>query len=254
MIFKPIDEMSLRHLFSTEYASNRLKLEYIGPVLNNAGKIVDNPDAIVLDKRKEPYKFKRCEFKFSPSSCEDFSHNNYFEIAIIWTNNSSKHKKTFEDELRMKHNCHEIIVLSEDPYFDNLLDYNDRNQNVNYENIEKLYNYLIEKTPDVLMTAYLFAKAYELSYNYRKNIDTKKLKEYLVKTDSRVANMAKKGRGNTFAKFLQVKPPIIKKMNSNYYRWNDDYPVKQSLNKIIELMNQNFEIPIPNNNVIKQLI
>lgn len=44
MINKPIDEMSLRHLFSTNYANNILRIEYWGPVVNNLGQIEPSPD------------------------------------------------------------------------------------------------------------------------------------------------------------------------------------------------------------------
>jgi len=37
---KPIDEMSLRHLFATSYATNFLNIEYWCPVINIANKIV----------------------------------------------------------------------------------------------------------------------------------------------------------------------------------------------------------------------
>ena len=56
MNFKPVDEMSLRQLFSTEYAKEILKFSYIGPALNPTGGIDPSPDALVLDMRKNPYK------------------------------------------------------------------------------------------------------------------------------------------------------------------------------------------------------
>ncbi len=39
MYFKPIDEMSMRQLFSTDYAKHQLKLAYVSPVLNSSGVI-----------------------------------------------------------------------------------------------------------------------------------------------------------------------------------------------------------------------
>ena len=54
MIFQPKDEMALRHLFSTAYAQESLRLTYVGPVLGAAGEIEDSPDCIILDRRKSP--------------------------------------------------------------------------------------------------------------------------------------------------------------------------------------------------------
>ena len=76
MNFKPRDEMSLRQLFSTEYAKQILNLSYLGPILGPDGKIDPSPDALILDMRKTPYKTLRCEFKFSPKSKDEFSKNN----------------------------------------------------------------------------------------------------------------------------------------------------------------------------------
>lgn len=83
MNFKPVDEMSLRQLFSTEYAKEILGFSYIGPVLNPTGGIDPSPDALVLDMRKNPYKVMRCEFKYIPQSKDDFAHNGKFDIAIV---------------------------------------------------------------------------------------------------------------------------------------------------------------------------
>ena len=83
MNFKPIDEMSLRHLFSSEYGKNILGMSYIGPVLDQIGKIDPSPDALVLDMRKSPYQVKRCEFKFCPSSLTEFSHNGKYCNNVV---------------------------------------------------------------------------------------------------------------------------------------------------------------------------
>ena len=49
MNFRPIDEMSLRHLFSSQLAKEILNLAYIGPVLDQLGKVDTSPDALILD-------------------------------------------------------------------------------------------------------------------------------------------------------------------------------------------------------------
>lgn len=53
MYFQPIDEMSLRHLFSSRYAEDILKMSYLGPVLNSSGTPETSPDCLILDKRKK---------------------------------------------------------------------------------------------------------------------------------------------------------------------------------------------------------
>ena len=75
--------MALRHLFSTAYALESLRLTYVGPVLGATGEIEDNPDCIILDRRKSPFRPLRCEFKFIPQGKEDFAANGMFDIAIV---------------------------------------------------------------------------------------------------------------------------------------------------------------------------
>ena len=100
MNFKPIDEMSLRQLFSTDFSKELLRLSYIGPVLNkNTGKIDDSPDALILDMRKSPHQIKRCEFKYAPKSKGDFSHNGNFDIAVMWSIQPPLTRQQLEKEL-----------------------------------------------------------------------------------------------------------------------------------------------------------
>ena len=84
MNFRPIDENSLRHLFSSAYAREVLSLSYLGPVLNPVGIIESSPNCMILDMRGNPFKPLRCEFKYDPSGKDDFAHNGRFDIAIIW--------------------------------------------------------------------------------------------------------------------------------------------------------------------------
>src|SRR5229473_4014516 len=92
LLFRPSDESSLRHLFSTDYAEEILGLSYVGPVLNPAGVIESSPDCVVLDRRKSPFHPLRCEFKFIPLGKEDFAHNGMFDIAIIWNVHKDRRK------------------------------------------------------------------------------------------------------------------------------------------------------------------
>jgi hypothetical protein len=113
MKFRPIDEISLRHLFSTAYAQEILHLSYIGPVLNPAGVIETSPDCIILDMRSHPFRALRCEFKFIPSSKDDFAHNGRFDIAIIWSLPKGCSKNQLLSELLEQNGCAELIVLED---------------------------------------------------------------------------------------------------------------------------------------------
>ena len=57
MYFKPMDEASLRHLFSSSLCSELLKLHYLGPVLNQSNNIETSPDGIIVDKGKKYIKY-----------------------------------------------------------------------------------------------------------------------------------------------------------------------------------------------------
>ena len=124
MIFKPVDEMSLRHLFSSGEARDLLRIEYLGPTLNPSGAIETSPDALILDKRRRPHRKLRCEFKFMPYSAGDFLHNGKFDIAIIWTLPSGLLKERLEAELLKQNGCFEVIVLDQTKAFRDLKDYN----------------------------------------------------------------------------------------------------------------------------------
>ena len=113
MIHKPIDEMSLRHLFSTNYASSLLKIEYWGPVLNHLGQIEPSPDCNVLDKRTEPFLIKKCEFKFIPRGLVDFEDNGNFDIAIVWDLPNNLNHNDLLQQLRIQNHCLELIILND---------------------------------------------------------------------------------------------------------------------------------------------
>ena len=85
MHFQPIDEMSLRHLFSSSYAEGIMRLSYFGPVLNDSGAIETSPDCLILDRRGEKWRLRRCEFKwgmrYAGGMCcpQDFVSNGRFD-------------------------------------------------------------------------------------------------------------------------------------------------------------------------------
>jgi hypothetical protein len=247
MNFKPIDEMSLRHLFSSEYALYRLQIEYVGPVLNHLGAILPSPDCKVLDKTEVPYKFRNCEFKFCPNDIRSYQDNGYFDIAIVWDLPMSCDKEYLRQQLREQHRCYKLIVLSDDPYFRNLPDYV-LPENPNLFNIQKLENFLLNREPDAAFAAYLIAKAYP------RNIDSGRLINLLVTKFDRILRMGDKGRGGTLSGFRQTEPPLVKRMYKNFYCWNNDYSIELSINKIYQLIRINFRIDVPGDDLVEEII
>lgn len=247
MNFKPIDEISLRHLFSSEYASFRLQIEYVGPVLNHLGTILPSPDCMVLDKTEEPYIFKKCEFKYRPNDVAAFQDNGFFDIAIVWDLPPNCDRVNLQQQLREQHRCSKLIVLIDDPYFRNLPDYV-LPENPNLFNIQKLENYILSKEPDAAFALYLIAKAYP------RNIDSNRLVTLLANRFNRIMAMNPRGRGNSFSRFRQIEPPMIIHMYGDFYRWNNDYPVNLSIGRIAQLLRQNFEIDVPGDDLINEIV
>ncbi len=250
MINKPIDEYSLRHLFSTNYSNSILRIEYWGPVVNSSGQIEPSPDCIVLDKRREPYRLKRCEFKYIPGSIDDFKHNGDFDIALVWAlaipKDKDKDRQSFANGLKVQNNCTELIVLSEMHDFRNLPDYSIPDR-LNLALIQRMTDFLLTREPDVMFSAYLIAKAYP------SNINSDRLVELLVERFLRIRDMQPKGRGNAIARFLQMKPPLIKFCYGRYYCWNNDFEPMASINTMERLFRENFKIDIPNIDLLERI-
>ena len=246
MINKPTDEMSLRHLFSTNYANNILRIEYWGPVVNSLGQIEPSPDCLVLDKRQDTYQLKRCEFKYIPGSVNDFAHNGYFDIALIWALPNGIDRKIFAQQLRDQNHCLEIIVLTDMNAFRRLPEYSIPTQ-INFALIQRMTDFLLTREPDVIFSAYLFARAHP------RNINSDRLKELLVERFPRIRNMQPQGRGNAIARFLQMNPPLIELRYGKYYCWNDDFEPKASIKTIERLLSENFMIDIPNIDLIERI-
>lgn len=247
MINKPVDEMSLRHLFSTNYANNILKIEYWGPVLNNLGQIEPSPDCIVIDKRRHPYQLKRCEFKYIPGSIHDFGHNGNFDIALIWDLPNGINRTFFAQQIREQNNCLEIIVLNDMNDFRRLPDYTIPIQ-VNFVPIQRMIDFLLIREPDVIFTAYLIARAYP------NNIHLDRLVSLLVERFQRIRDMQPQGRGNAIARFIQTNPQLIEFRYGRYYCWNNDFEPTASINTMERLFRENFMMDIPSVDLIERII
>lgn len=250
MRHKPIDEMSLRHLFSSDKVTNLLKIEYWGPVKNAAGNTETSPDSLVLDKRKTPYTLKRCEFKFKPESIKDFSNNGSFEIAVVWDLALPKTtgRQEFEKQLQQQNGCDELIVLNDIKAFNSLPEYT--SEQSTFHTIATLEAQLNKiEHDDIVYSAYLIAKAYPHPINSQKFI------ELLVEKFPRVRDMSIKGRANVIGRFIQMKPQLVKKLYRSSYVWNnDEFPEKESVRVIADHIVNNRRFDVPHDDILRKVL
>jgi hypothetical protein len=246
MLNKPIDEMSLRHLFSSNYSTSILKIQYWGPIINHLGQIEPSPDCYIIDKRNEPYQIKKCEFKYIPRSKDDFRHNGNFDIAIIWDLPQGINRTAFLRQLSDQNNCLELIVLNDLNSFRRLPDYSIPEQ-VNFALIERMNGFLLAREPDVIFTSYLIAK------KYPNNINSARLAELLGQKFQRIRNMSPQGRGNAIARFLQMNPPLIVHRYGIYYCWNNDFEPKAAINSMERLYREHFTLDIPSDDLLDRI-
>lgn len=233
MNFKPIDEMSLRHLFSTAYAQEVLRLSYVGPVLNSAGSIESSPDCIILDMRKHPFKPLRCEFKYIPQGKEDFAHNGRFDIAVIWALPPSRSKQQLNSELLTQNGCAEIIVLEENKAFHDLPSYTT-------DVLSRIGSNDIIRT---LAIKRAFPSVYALCIAarlYPDKFDMDRMMELLSSRFPSVKKMDPKGRSNVVSAFIQTKPPLLTIMHGKSYRWTSEMDSMSASAELTELIRANF--------------
>lgn len=238
--------MSLRQLFSTSYASNSLKIQYWGPVLNHLGEIEQSPDCIVLDKRKNPFVLRRCEFKYIPEGSYSFSENGNFDIAIVWNLPPNLTHENLLQKLREQNKCSELIVLYDLRDFRRLPEYTIP-EKINFYLIQKLKDYLISREPDVIYSAYLIANSHP------KTIDSEKLANLLADKFSRIRDMKPQGRINAIVGSAQMQPAVLEYKHGNKYSWNDNFDPIASINMMEELFRENFQIEIPNKNLTEEI-
>jgi len=249
MHFQPIDENSLRHLFSSSYAEDILKMSYFGPVVNKSGEIETSPDCLILDKREKQWRTKRCEFKYNVHGKGDFAQNGNFDIAIIWSISSPLIKKSLREDLLAQNGCQEIIVLSERKDFHSLEKYAviDPKQ---LNGIEGLRTVLLEipkiKYPTVF-AAFIAAKIYPEKFELHKVVNE------LSKRFPDVKKMQPQGKSNVVSKLLQTKPPLIKKMYGRIYRWHDNINAHFAVKEMEEIIRTRFDKDIPSSDIIDSL-
>jgi hypothetical protein len=247
MIFRPTDETSLRHLFSTNYAQELLRLSYIGPVLNPTGAIESSPDCQILDRRKSPFHRLLCEFKFIPLGKEDFAHNGKFDIAIVWNLQEGQTKEQLLKDLLQQNGCAELIILAQDyKAFRELPVYTS-------ESVAKLGSADIVRDLAIktdLASVFGLCMAARL---YPSNFNMIRLVSFLSGRFPQVKRMKPKGRTNVISKFLQTKPPLIMHMHGKEYRWTSEIDAVIAAAELMKLITANFGAQDPTNDDLQAI-
>ncbi|MFA6074612.1 MAG: hypothetical protein WCV63_00095 [Negativicutes bacterium] len=238
MNFKPIDEMSLRQLFSTAFAQEILKMSYLGPVLNDSGLIETSPDAMILDMNESPFRPLRCEFKYSPNSKNDFAHNGRFDVAIVWSLQPGCTIDRLKNDLLMQNECYKIIVLSDRKVFRDLPPYS-MDALSRLGNSAIIRNKALQFTYPSVCALYLAAKLFPAKFQMPKMVD------YLARRFSDVKKMQPQGRANIVTVFIQSKPQLITKMHGNFYRWSSEFDSISAVNELAEIIVSRFGEEIP---------
>lgn len=221
MYFQPVDEMSLRHLFASPYAEDTLRMSYYGPVLNSSGGIESSPDCLVVDKRRETWRLRRCEFKWGDKDgrcCrQDFAHNGRFDVAMVWAIAPPLTREELERELLDQNGCQEVIVMADHKAFSGLEKYRILDDPKELAGIAELRSVLLESnkiTFEKAFAAYIAARIYPETFEVHKMV------QLLARRFPSARNMQPQGRGNLVGALLQTKPPLIEKMYGRVYRWN----------------------------------
>ena len=239
MLFQPVDENSLRHLFSSGYAEHCLGLSYVGPVLNSAGKIEPSPDCVVWDKRESPFKPLRCEFKFIPSSKEEFAKNGEFTLAVIWSLPPGLAKNKLLKDLREQNGCEELIVLTEFRQFRELPVYDNKYQQYlkGVDALRKLVLHRDRTYPAV------FALCVAVAI-YPDKFEMNRMVALLDRRFPEVKRMPSRGKANVVTAFAQSKPPLIEHKHGHWYCWKGDIDSKVALTELSQIISERFnEIP-----------
>jgi len=246
MIFKSVDEMSLRHLFSSSYAEEILRMSYLGPVLDPLGKIQSSPDCLILDKRKNSWRIRRCEFKWIPEGEKDFEHNGKFDIAIVWNLPPTVGKEKLAKELFSQNECQEVIVLSENKRFRELAEYRILNSD-ELNGIDDLRKVLLESRKVKYPTVYA---AYIAAAIYPEVFQMDKLVDHLSEGFVEVRKMLPQGRANIVSSLLQTKPPLIKRLHGRTYCWVDNINATIAVKEMEEIIRTNFMNNVPSSDVV----
>jgi hypothetical protein len=241
MHFRPRDEISLRHLFSSQYCEELLHMSYIGPVLSPSGNILTSPDCIILDRRVSPFKTLRCEFKYLAAGKKNFEENGQFDIAIVWGLRGIT-KEQLRVDLKAQHGCREVVVLTEDKAFLDLPEQSvdAESLSLQLEGADVVKEIALKRRYSEVFALLVAAKVYPDKFSMRMLVDllcSRRFKDVL--------EMQPKGRSNVVAKFLQTKPALLKWMHGEYYRWNNAIDNRVAVDVLTQLIRSRFEEELP---------
>jgi hypothetical protein len=239
--------MSLRHLFSTDYAKSQLRLAYLGPVINGTGQIETSPDALILDMRRSPHRVKRCEFKFAPTGPSEFSHNGKFDMAVIWDVATSTTKEALANKLLEQNGCSEVVRLVEHSAFCSLPLFSYEHFNRSTEAINAIEKLVVKRELHSVVALYIAAQCFPSPIN------SKRVVEFLAKKYVSVARMKPQGRGNIISAFMQTNPPLIRHMNLDNYSFNIDFDSKTIASVIGALLRERFSSEPPSDDEIRSI-
>jgi hypothetical protein len=246
MLFRPVDEMSLRHLFSSDLGRQMLRMSYVGPVLDLNGKIDPSPDALILDMRSSPHRLLRCEFKFCPASKDEFSHNGQFDLGVIWSLPPGLPKDRLLSELLVQNGCSELIVLDQLKQFNNLAEYNPDSLKT-ASGIDQLMQHIKKRPVPSLYALYLAAELYP------RRFDLDRLVEHLLQRFPEVKAMKPQGRGNLIGAFVQSKPPYIHLVHGRAYEWIGVNDSKVASNILRDFLGGTIKLSLPSKQEIDEL-
>jgi hypothetical protein len=244
--FQPIDEMSLRQLFSTELGSSVLKLSYLGPVLGPGGQIETSPDALILDMRASPYKTRRCEFKFMPSGAGDFAHNGKFEVAVIWDFGKGCSRESLELDLLEQNGCVEIVVMSESRAFAGLARYSPEtiNSSLDFNSIRKV---ILRRKAPAIVALYIAAAIAPGRFN------SQEVGDYLATKFAEIAMMKGTARANLVAAWTQTKPALTKHVHRKTYEWSGAFDALNAQSILAEIVTVALQESLPTPDELKNL-
>ena len=240
MLYQPVDEMSLRHLFSDQYAESVLRMRYVGPVLNAADRVEPNPDCLILDMRASPYAVRRCEFKYAPVSARDFAHNGYFDIAVTWDLPPGLLKEDLQNALRQQNRCEEVIVVAEFQAFRKLPAYTSRAvaEVTSLQGLRDAVLHRDRKPPAVFalaLAARLYPRAYRLD----------RMSRLLAERFEEVRNASPQGIANYALAFMQTTPPFLERPHGRNYRWRAEIDPGAAWQELAQILRDRFRIEPP---------
>ncbi len=246
MLFQPTDEMSLRQLFSTDYAKGILNFEYLGRVINTGDKYggyETSPDALILDTRESPNQVLRCEFKCHVDNWSRFKNNGQFDIAIIWSlaywiYRSNYQMDKFCRHMREEHSCREIIILKEIKEFSGLPKYNLTAIN-NLKEASIVRELSLNQTPPSVYALYIAAKIYPMCF------DLDKMVELLINLLPEMKRKKPRGQASIATAFCQTKPSLIQPRGKKSYQWSNDVANAAAIPIIESVIVVNFGMQLP---------